>query len=179
VDYWDRLGWKDAFSDGAYSDRQKDYARWLKLSSVYTPQVIVNGQKAFVGSDAATLRRTIGSSLQQAGKAGVAFGEARLSGNRLDWKAHVAGAGRATALVVAVVEHAAVTRVKAGENDGKMLSHVQIVRGLETVKPDGRGDAGGHLDWPDGVKPADGEVIAFLQDQDTGQIVAATRSAVK
>src|SRR5512140_995429 len=32
VDYWNRLGWKDAFSDAAYSDRQKQYARWLKGS---------------------------------------------------------------------------------------------------------------------------------------------------
>ncbi|WP_188927397.1 DUF1223 domain-containing protein [Puia dinghuensis] len=179
VDYWDRLGWKDAFSDAAYSDRQKDYARWLRLSSIYTPQVIVNGRKEFVGSDAVTLRRAIGSSLQEAGKAGVSLSQVRLSGNRLDWQAHVVGAGRSTGLVVAVVEHSAVTKVRAGENGGKTLSHIQIVRGLETVKLDGKGNAGGHLDWPGGVDPADGEVIAFLQDEDNGQIVAATRSAVK
>src|SRR5882757_10188754 len=53
VDYWDRLGWKDAFSDAAYSDRQRAYASWLRLSSIYTPQVVVNGRKEFVGSDAA------------------------------------------------------------------------------------------------------------------------------
>src|SRR5271155_1276675 len=29
VDYWNRLGWKDAFSDAAYSDRQRRYAAWL------------------------------------------------------------------------------------------------------------------------------------------------------
>ena len=179
VDYWDRLGWKDAFSAAAYSDRQKDYARWLKLSSIYTPQVIVNGRKEFVGSDAATLHQAINSSLKETSVAGVTLGNVRLSGSRLDFLAQVTGAARTASLVVAVVEHSAVTQVKAGENGGKTLSHVQIVRSLGSVQPDGKGNAGGHLDWPDGLRPADAEVIAFLQDQGSGQIVAATRSTIQ
>src|SRR5580704_2729726 len=67
VDYWDRLGWKDAFSEGACSDRQRQYAAWLNLNSVYTPQVVVNGRKEFVGSEAGTLRAAIQSGLQQGG----------------------------------------------------------------------------------------------------------------
>src|SRR5476649_2001101 len=51
VDYWNRLGWKDAFSSAEYSYRQSQYARWLKLSSVYTPQIVVNGHTEFVGSE--------------------------------------------------------------------------------------------------------------------------------
>src|SRR6187402_1594915 len=50
VDYWNRLGWKDVFGDAAYSKRQNDYAQYLKLPSVYTPQIVVNGKKEFVGS---------------------------------------------------------------------------------------------------------------------------------
>src|ERR1700743_2691255 len=40
VDYWDRLGWKDAFSDARYSSRQKTYTGWLKIRSAYTPQIV-------------------------------------------------------------------------------------------------------------------------------------------
>jgi hypothetical protein len=177
VDYWDRLGWKDAFSDAAYSDRQREYASWLKLSSVYTPQVVVNGSKEFVGSDAGMLRRTIGSSLQEASAARLSLSGVGLSGSRLNWQAHAEGAGRAVSLVVAVVEHSAVTKVKAGENGGKTLAHVQIVRSFQTLRPDAKGNSSGQLDWPAGVNPQDGEVIAFLQDQDNGRIVAATRAA--
>src|SRR5579859_6695441 len=71
VDYWDRLGWKDAFSDAAYSDRQREYARWLRLSSVYTPQVVVNGHQEFVGSDAVKLREAISNGLQATPKASL------------------------------------------------------------------------------------------------------------
>lgn len=180
VDYWDRLGWKDAFSDAAYSDRQKDYARWLHLESIYTPEVVVNGQTEFVGSDARALRQTIASSLQQPAGVRLAVDDARLSGSELNWQASAAAAGRKDLrLVLAVVEHDAMTKVMAGENAGKNLSHVQIVRTLATAKLDAKGNAAGHLGWPNGLKSGDGEVIAFLQEVGSGKIVAATRSVIQ
>src|SRR5215203_5351918 len=51
VDYWDRLGWKDRFSSPLFSRRQEIYSQALKLDSSYTPQMIVNGESQFVGSD--------------------------------------------------------------------------------------------------------------------------------
>jgi len=64
VDYWDYLGWKDEFSNPMYSQRQQQYASVFKLESIYTPQVIVNGQKEFVGSDKTLLNKTITESLK-------------------------------------------------------------------------------------------------------------------
>jgi hypothetical protein len=81
-------------------------------------------------------------------------------------------------LVIAVVQRAATTQVKGGENGGRTLSHVQIVRELGMSTLDGEGHSAGQLPWPAEIAPADGEVIAFLQNQDNGRIVAATRSAV-
>ena len=188
VDYWDRLGWKDAFSDVAYSDRQRQYAAWLKLSSIYTPQVVVNGQKEFVGSEAGTLYGAIKNALQQSDgvqlsnqNVQLSLSGLRLNGGRLEWVGKVEGGTVARdkfSIIVAVVQRSATTQVKRGENEGKTLSHVQIVRELGMSALDGKGESSGHLDWPAGIAPADGEVIAFLQNQDNGQIVAATRSAV-
>ncbi|MEO7394634.1 MAG: DUF1223 domain-containing protein, partial [Chitinophagaceae bacterium] len=42
VDYWNRLGWRDPYSSKEYTQRQYEYASALN-SSVYTPQLIVNG----------------------------------------------------------------------------------------------------------------------------------------
>src|ERR1700761_8258700 len=65
VDYWNRLGWKDVFSSAEYSERQSEYAKYLKLESVYTPQVIVNGKKEFVGSEESTLQNSVSAALQK------------------------------------------------------------------------------------------------------------------
>ena len=65
VDYWNRLGWKDAFSDAAYSARQKQYSHWIKGAEIYTPQAVINGRKEFVGSQEGTLRSTIKADLTE------------------------------------------------------------------------------------------------------------------
>jgi hypothetical protein len=177
VDYWDRLGWKDAFSDMAYSDRQRRYAAWLNLSSIYTPQVVVNGRQEFVGSESGALHAAIQKGLEQQGNVQLTLSGLKLDGGRLDWQCRAEGPGaRANvSVVVAIVERSAVTKVRAGENSGRTLSHVQIVRQVGMGSLDAKGNSAGKLDWPAGMAPGEGEVIAFLQDQDNGKIIAATK----
>ncbi len=49
VDYWDGRGWKDPFGSPKFSDRQHDYADVFGSTSVFTPQIIVNGMKSLAG----------------------------------------------------------------------------------------------------------------------------------
>ncbi len=51
VTYWDSLGWSDRFASPYADQRQSRYAQALNLSSVFTPQLIVDGRHSFVGSD--------------------------------------------------------------------------------------------------------------------------------
>src|SRR5271165_7339833 len=51
VDYWDDLGWRDRFALPEAVRRQRNYARRLRLSSIYTPQVVLDGRADFVGRD--------------------------------------------------------------------------------------------------------------------------------
>jgi len=51
VDYWNRLGWKDPFSDEKYSDYQRIYGQQFNSRSIYTPQLVVNGSEHFTGSN--------------------------------------------------------------------------------------------------------------------------------
>ncbi|WP_193181586.1 DUF1223 domain-containing protein [Nisaea sediminum] len=50
VDYWNYIGWKDPFSSKAMSERQHRYGRAMRLSSIYTPQLVIDGEVDLVGS---------------------------------------------------------------------------------------------------------------------------------
>lgn len=65
VDYWDDIGWKDEFSNHMFTDRQQKYAGIFNLNSIYTPQVIINGEKEMIGSQETTLRKHISGELKK------------------------------------------------------------------------------------------------------------------
>ena len=56
VDYWNHLGWRDRFGLPESEKRQREYARALHLSSVFTPQVVIDGQGSYVGSGVAPIQ---------------------------------------------------------------------------------------------------------------------------
>ena len=60
VDYWDYLGWRDPFSSNLFSARQQGYGDRFHLSSVYTPQMVVDGVVQLNGADGEEARRTCG-----------------------------------------------------------------------------------------------------------------------
>jgi hypothetical protein len=68
--------------------------------------------------------------------------------------------------------------VLAGENGGRTLSHVQIVRNLQTIDLGRQHDDSSSLDIPDGIKADNLEVIAFIQKTSNGEIIAATKTEV-
>ncbi|MBS1664868.1 MAG: DUF1223 domain-containing protein [Bacteroidetes bacterium] len=177
VDYWDRLGWKDVFSSAGYTERQRQYANWLHLESVYTPQIVVNGKKEFVGSQSGLLHSAIEKSLQgPAGSLRLSLDRVNGKDGKLGWTYRVDGKTQQLSLVVALVQRSATTNVKSGENGGHTLSHVQIVRNFETDRLNGKTSGEGHLAVPAGLKEQDLELIAFLQDNNNGEILAATRT---
>jgi hypothetical protein len=178
VDYWNRLGWNDIFSDAAYTQRQNQYAAWLKLQSVYTPQVVVNGSKEFVGSQEPLIRNAISNGLQEVSPVQLTLSDVRLDKGKVAWRYQTSNAGHHISLLVAIVQRSATSQVNAGENSGRTLSHVQIVRQLQTTKVNAAGSGAGSLLLPADISTSDEEIIAFLQDNDNGHIIAATRYAL-
>jgi hypothetical protein len=45
VDYWNSLGWKDAWSDPEFSERQRSYAQFWRAENIYTPEYVLNGKE--------------------------------------------------------------------------------------------------------------------------------------
>lgn len=59
VDYWNTLNWADPFSSAGSSARQESYARALKKGPIYTPQMVVDGKSALIGSNREQAMTTI------------------------------------------------------------------------------------------------------------------------
>ena len=176
VDYWNRLGWKDGFSSAAYSQRQNQYARWLNLSSVYTPQIVVNGRTEFVGSEEGTLRNAIKTNLAKNALAQVSLSDVKINQNKAEIQYQTQGKITNSVLLLAIVQKSATTKVQRGENEGRTLSHVQIVREIESVSLNNdKGSA--IIELPKGFDPQGSEIIAFVQNISNGEITGATKSA--
>lgn len=55
VTYWDHLNWKDTLGQEFSTQRQSNYSAFRRADRVYTPQMIVNGEREFVGSNTGKL----------------------------------------------------------------------------------------------------------------------------
>jgi len=177
VDYWNRLGWKDVFSSADYSQRQRQYARWLNLSSVYTPQVVVNGRTEFVGSEEGTLRNAIKVNLAKGAETQIELSGIKVNQNKVAVQYQIEGKTANSVLLLAIVQKTATTKVQRGENEGRTLSHVQIVRGIESLSL--KNDKGsGSVDLPKDFDAHGSEIIAFVQNTSNGEITGATKAAV-
>jgi len=176
VDYWNRLGWKDAFSSADYSDRQKQYAAWLhSTDGIYTPQIVVNGKTEFVGSEESTLRNAINANLQKDAAAQVLLSDVQAGEQKINLHYQTQGNITHTVLQLALIQKSAQTKVERGENGGRTLSHVQIVRELQTVTLN-HADGTTIITVPKGVDVHGAELIAFLQDTSNGIITGATKA---
>jgi hypothetical protein len=169
VDYWNSLGWRDPFSSAAFSERQERYASKLRLEGVYTPQLIVDGRSEVLGSDASRVKETIEKAAKQE-KAPLQIDwlesndkQMRVRISQKGWTG--ASPGSAT-LFLAIASNEAQSRVSAGENSGKQLTHVAVVRSLQSLGDTKVGSPLSRDLWIP-VKPADKptvRIVAFLQD---------------
>ena len=129
VDYWNYLGWKDEFSSKSYSERQSGYAERFKLDSIYTPQMVVDGQTQFVGSNLGTAQKAI-SDLAKNQKANIEISNAN---DKLKVKIADAPAHDDSYIWLAIAEDDLKTNVRRGENGGKTLDHVSVVREMKLL----------------------------------------------
>ena len=180
MDYWNRLGWKNPFSSPQFSARQSAYATQFHLDSVYTPQLVVDGRLQFVGSDGHEAKAAIEKESHEQKRA-IAISNVVRAGNRV--MAHIAvpaaqmqSGRRAPVLYVALADNKAESQVARGENAGRALAHVAVVRYLaqvDTIRGDNPVDKQVALSVQPGVGTNGLRVVAFLQDPGSGHIIGA------
>jgi len=185
VDYWDQLGWKDRFSSAALTNRQHIYGAHFRLESVYTPQIVVDGQAQLVGSDgraavkaieraAATPHAGVQLDLERRGEAAVG-----VTVHLRDVPAE--GHGDRHDVIVAVTEDHLRSDVTRGENHGRTLTHAAVVRSMTTIGQAGTGESTLRADLPigDDWKRGELKVVAFVQEQRGRAILGAASMALQ
>lgn len=174
VDYWDHQGWKDTFSDADYTKRQAAYADWFKLFSMYTPQAVVNGKKELVGSKSQALRHAITESIQEEPARSITV-KTIVHNDEVSVDYNTNASIHSSNLVLALTQKSGQNAVKAGENSGLLLRHVQVVRDL-VIEPLLSNSGVLQLNLPKAEMDNEWEVIAMIQDKYNGEILAATKS---
>ncbi len=175
VDYWNYLGWKDEYSNAVFTKRQGLYAENFNLNSIYTPQVIVNGRKEFVGSNESQLRKTVEQQLKEASPATVLL-TAKNNGNH-SIEIVFSGTNTKGAITnIALVQREAVSMVKRGENEGRELKHINLVRDFRSIE----GSEGKtNLSVPAGISEKNCFVVAYAQNKNDLQIIAAAKTNIQ
>jgi len=166
VDYWNQLGWKDPFYSAAFTARQQSYSRILLTEGPYTPQMVVDGETQFVGSDAARAALAIGHAAR-ARKAEVTLKRSD-AGLQIETTAAPAHAD----VFLALADETGASQVSAGENNGRRLQHVAIARSIQKIGSVKRGATFSRLiELP---RATSGQrAVVFLQESGPGRVSGA------
>lgn len=175
VDYWDKQGWKDIFSNADYTKRQYDYAQWLGIEPVYTPQVIINGKTEHIASQESIVRASITKALSKPAIAKLSL-KVIQKNDALTVTHTISGASKNSRLLLAIIQKTAQSKVKRGENGGRVLSHYQIVRNLHSTALNTSGKGSANISLPKGFNSKEFEVIGFVQDMNSGAILGAAKA---
>lgn len=169
VDYWDYIGWKDPFADPSHAKRQRAYAREGQRRTIYTPEMIVNGESDIVGAKPMKLSEAIAMHARRAPT--IALELAR-SGDTVTVNAQMlaASGGEMTVHMLRYSPKES-TMIKRGENAGKTLSYANVVQGWQVL---GRWDGASPLALK---AQAAGNLptVVIIQSGKAGPIQAAAR----
>jgi hypothetical protein len=178
VDYWDQLGWRDAYSSSAFTARQMAYGEAFQLQGVYTPQLVVDGSRQLIGGSsgakeeiALAARRAKATVLLSAHATGDGSVELQVTASRLP----PVSAGDQVELWLAISEDDLRSNVLRGENSGRKLPHAAVVRRLELFGRLAKGEREisarrtQRLDpsW----KPEQLSAVAFLQEKKSRRVL--------
>ena len=126
VTIWDRLGWKDTLASPALTLRQQAYTRVRHERTIYTPQAVVSGRDAVVGSNPTAIARAIRDlpPLPLDVTLAAADGAMRVA---------VDGEGASGAVLLVLYEPTVTVPIGRGENGGATITYHNVVREMRNV----------------------------------------------
>lgn len=178
VDYWDRLGWRDPYGSSSNSRRQREYARNMRRSTVYTPQVLINGHSEVKNPYQAS---SIIDALQVAGQQNtqtldIDFQTLQLSPQSVEITYTQRQPAKSTSLLgsgydigLLIVESGLVTIPNRGENRGRTLRNNHVVRAVNFERLRNRGTIS--VELPEGIDRTKSNAVVIAQNRQTQKIV--------
>jgi len=172
VDYWNHDGWVDPYSSKASTARQEAYAHRFNLNGPYTPEMIVDGVTEFVGSDARKAETAIRNAMHEP-TVPIRIVPAEADQVTVEVDPFPAGQNHKANIYIAHAADSGDSDVLRGENQGRHLHHVAIVKEIQQI-----GKMGGHGSFEKRVPvPAGSRLIVFAQDPSGGQVFGAAMYA--
>ena len=169
VDYWDWLGWRDTLAKPAFTARQRQYVEALRLRAPATPQVIVDGRRVVV---AAAGPLDVAVAEEAARRGWPPEVEFRADGDRVGVGSGRVPDGGADVVAVVFTPGVQTVRVAAGDNRGKTVRQVNVVRSVARLgRWTGRPDV---YALPEGLAEGDG-VAVLVQSRTDRRILGAAR----
>ncbi len=138
VEYWNG-NWRDPFSLSVFTDRQRSYHKILGSRLLYTPEMVVDGRRQFVGSQRMMAEHAILHAARMP-KAAVELAiepDAPAEGVVVQITVSDVlqlGVSGPIDLMLAVTEDGLETDVQFGENARRRLRHAAVVRHLERIE---------------------------------------------
>jgi len=180
VDYWNDIGWKDPYSAREYSERQSAYAVQFGLGSIYTPQMVVDGHFELVGSDERGALRAVESAVTVEKMLLMLSSVQVESPNKLSVHVETGPlpsslAAKSANVFLAVADESDESRVTRGENAGRTLNHVAVLRDLVPVGKVGRTENFSRnvtLNLDSGNR-RDLRIVGIIQEPDAGRVLGA------
>ena len=169
VDYWDRLGWKDPYSQAQFTQRQYNYSEWFGNPNVYTPQVVANGQEEFVGSNAGKMVQVVDKMLKDEPKINITFETVEWKNDRLNLAINLSNLPKNSQLNIALVSKNTENYIPRSENEGRKLTGANVVRVFQKI-PALALQNKVSLSLPKDAEKVNTQLIAFVQDNTTHRV---------
>ncbi len=182
VTYWNNLGWTDPFSASVYTDRQNSYGSRFHLDSVYTPQMVVNGEQQVLGNDRNAVLHAVRET-DHPGQLAVHILSTAVDGNSLvvTYAIHGSAPGHSADLFAVLTDDVAHSSVLRGENSGHHLAHVSVARGITRIAlvKDAATENTARLPLDDGPHSSAGHLVLFVQSAHLGPVLSVDTVALR
>jgi len=173
VDYWDYIGWKDPYASKANTNKQRFYGRKFESSSIYTPQLVINGAEHLVGSNKEVIHQKIKQRIQNTvAENSVKVITAKKENRKVNFSYKINGDIKSKFIHYLLVLDEKTTVVERGENRNRTLKNPNIVI-AEKIEPIDTASGNFQLEIPENIDDSENiKLVVLISDKyltiDTG-----------